>query len=90
MNSSGSKIISHDSPLTDSIWGKDQTSKFLNGNFEMHIYFITAEDVDQIPESGRTPGVGNCNLLQYSCLENYMDRGAWQARVHGSQRVRHD
>ena len=41
MNSSGSKIISHDSPLTDSIWGKDQTSKFLNGNFEMHKYFIT-------------------------------------------------
>ena len=32
---------------------------------------------------GRSPGVGNGNLLQYSCLENPMDRGAWQATVHG-------
>ena len=36
-----------------------------------------------IPESGRSPGVGNGNPLQYSCLENSMDRGAWQATVHG-------
>ena len=36
-----------------------------------------------IPGSGRPPGVGNGNLLQYSCLENSMDRGAWQATVHG-------
>ena len=34
-----------------------------------------------------TPGEGNGNLLQYSCLENPMDRGAWQATVHGSHRV---
>ena len=33
------------------------------------------------PESGGSPGKGNGNLLQYSCLENPMDRGAWQARV---------
>jgi len=32
---------------------------------------------------GRSPGEGNGNLLQYSCLENPMDRGAWQATVHG-------
>ena len=37
-----------------------------------------------------SPGEGNGNLLQYSCLENPMDRGAWQATVHGSQRVGHD
>ena len=37
-----------------------------------------------------SPGEGNGNLLQYSCLENPMDRGAWQATVHGSQRLRHD
>ena len=36
-----------------------------------------------IPGLGRSPGVGNGNLLQYSCLENSMDRGAWQATVHG-------
>ena len=35
------------------------------------------------------PGGGNGNLLQYSCLENLMDRGAWQATVHGVS-VRHD
>ena len=34
-------------------------------------------DVGSIPGSGRSPGGGNGNLLQYSCLENSMDRGAW-------------
>ena len=36
-----------------------------------------------IPESERSPAEGNGNLLQYSCLENSMDRGAWQVTVHG-------
>ena len=36
-----------------------------------------------IPGSRRSPGLGNGNPLQYSCLENSMDRGAWQATVHG-------
>ena len=36
-----------------------------------------------IPESGRSPGVGNGNSLQYSCLENSIDRGAWWDTVHG-------
>ena len=36
-----------------------------------------------IPGSGRSPGEGNGNPLQYSCLENSMDRGAWKAIVHG-------
>ena len=35
------------------------------------------------PWVGRSPGEGNGNRLQYSCLENPMDRGAWQATVHG-------
>ena len=35
-----------------------------------------------IPESGRSPGVGNGNPFQFSCLENSMDREAWQAAVH--------
>ena len=43
-----------------------------------------------IPRSGRSPGEGNGNPLQYSCLENPMDGGAWWATIHGSQRVRHD
>ena len=41
-----------------------------------------AGDVGSIPGSGRSPGEGNGNPLQYSCLGNPMDRGAWQATVH--------
>ena len=40
-------------------------------------------DPGLIPESGRSPGEGNSFPLQYSCIENYMDRGAWRATVHG-------
>jgi len=43
----------------------------------------SAGDLDLSPDSGRFPGVGNENPLQYSCLETPMDRGAWQATVHG-------
>ena len=39
-------------------------------------------DMGSIPATGRSPGGGNGNTLQYSCLENPMDRGAWQATVH--------
>ena len=42
-----------------------------------------AGDLGLIPGSGRSPGEGNGNPLQYSCLENLIDRGAWQAMVHG-------
>ena len=42
-----------------------------------------AGDAGSIPGSGRSPGGGNGNPLQYSCMENSMDRGAWRATVHG-------
>ena len=42
-----------------------------------------ARDVGLMPGSGRSPGEGNGNPLQYSCLENSMDRGAWWVTVHG-------
>jgi hypothetical protein len=42
-----------------------------------------ARGMGSIPGSGRSPGVGNGNPLQYSCLENPVDRGAWWAAVHG-------
>ena len=42
-----------------------------------------AGDTGSIPGSGRCPGEGNGNPLQYSCLGNPVDRGAWQATVHG-------
>ena len=41
-----------------------------------------ARDVGSIPGSRRAPGVGNGNPLQYACLENSMNRGAWRATVH--------
>ena len=46
-----------------------------------------AGDTGSVPGSGRSPGEGNGNLLQYSCLENSMDRGTWQATVHGIAKV---
>ena len=49
-----------------------------------------AGDVGSIPGLGRSPGEGNGNPLQYSGLENPMDRGPWQAAVHGVTRVGHD
>ena len=42
-----------------------------------------ARDAGSIAGSGRSPGEGNSNPLQYSCLANPMDRGVWQAAVHG-------
>ena len=42
-----------------------------------------AGDLGSIPGSGRSPGEGHGNPLQYSCLGNPRDRGAWQATVHG-------
>ena len=46
------------------------------------------ETLDSIPGLGRSPGEGNGNPLQYSCLENSMDRGAWWATVHGVAKSR--
>ena len=47
-------------------------------------------DTGSIPGSGRSPGVGNGNPLQYSYWENSVGRGIWGTTVHGVQRVRHD
>ena len=49
-----------------------------------------AGDLDLIPGSGRSPGEGNGNPLQYSCLENPKNRGACQATIHGIAKVGHD
>ena len=45
-------------------------------------------DSSLIPELGRSPGVGDSNPLQYSCLQNPMDRGAWQVTVPGVTKSR--
>ena len=46
-------------------------------------FTCSAGDMGSIPGSGRSPAEGDGNFLQYSCLENPMDRGAWRATVHG-------
>ena len=46
----------------------------------------TSGDPGSVPGLKRSPGEGNENPLQYSCLENPMDRGAWKATVHGVAR----
>ena len=46
-----------------------------------------ARDMDSIPGFGRSSGIGNGNLLWYSCLENPRDGGAWWATVHGVDRA---
>ena len=50
----------------------------------------SAGDTGLIPWLGRSPGEGNGNLLQYSCLENSVDREAWQATVSGVTKSSHD
>ena len=52
------------------------------GSTEVKNLLANAGATGSIPESGRSPGEGNGNLLQYSCLENSMGRGAWRATVH--------
>ena len=57
------------------------------GGAEVKASTCNVGDLDSIPGSGRSPREGNGNPLQYSCLENPMDGGAWWATVHRSQRV---
>ena len=47
-------------------------------------------DLGSVPGLGRSPGIGNGNPLQRSCLENPTDRGVWQATVHGVAKVGRD
>ena len=53
-------------------------------------YVFNVGDPGSIPGLGRSPGKGNGNPLQYSCLGDPMDRGGWWATFHGVTRVRHD
>ena len=60
------------------------------GGAEFKASACNVGDLGLIPVSGRSPGKGNGNPLQYSCLENPMDGGAWWATVRGLQTVRHN
>ena len=63
--------------------GKESTCQCRS---ESEVAQSNAGDKGLIPGSGRPPGGGNGNPLQYSCLGNPMNRGAWRATVHGSQK----
>ena len=58
------------------------------GGSEVKASARNAGDLGSIPGSGRSPGEGNGNPLQYSCLENPMDGGTWWATVHGVAKSR--
>ena len=60
----------------------------LPGGSDSKEYGCNVGDPGSIPGSGRSPGEGHGNPLQHSCLENPMDRGAWQATVHGVTKSR--
>ena len=61
---------------------------FFPGGSEVKASACNAEDLGLIPGSESSPREGNGNPLQYSCLENPMDRGAWWATVHGVTKSR--
>ena len=73
-------------------WRRDRlpTSVFLvfPGSSAGEESACNAGDLGLIPGLGRSPGGGHGNPLQYPCLENFMDRGAWQATVHGVAKSR--
>ena len=71
-----------------SLWGPPQrpvlgTLSWFPGDSNSKKFTCSVGDLDLTPQSGRSPGEGTGDLLQYSCLENSMDRGAWWATVHG-------
>ena len=72
------------------LWGCLFNLKYFPGSLVCKESACSAGDPGLISGLGRFPGGGNGNPLQYSCLENPMDRGAFRATVHGVARVGHD
>ena len=66
-----------------------QIAGFTPGGSGSKLSTCNAGDLGSIPGLGRCPGEGLGNPLQYSCLENPMDRGAWRATTCGLQRIDH-
>ena len=68
--------------MLSTVWAQNVCSRGFPGGSDCKEYACNVEDLGSIPGLGRSSGEGNGNLLQYSCLENPMDRRAWQATVH--------
>ena len=84
LQSVGSQESDTTQRLNNSIWCYEG----FPGGSEVKASACNAGDLGSIPGSGRSPGEGNGNPLQYSCLENPKDRGAWWASVHGVAKSR--
>ena len=90
-----SHILAWRIPWTEELgspWGhkesdRTETTAHTHGDSVVKIFPANARDVGSVPGSGRFPAEGNDNLLQYSCLENLLDRGAWGVMVHGVTKV---
>ena len=87
-HSSGLRSLSQDADVTKNQKPSLSQLKGFPGGSEVKASARNAEDPGSIPGSGRSPGEGNGNPLQYSCLENPMDGGAWWAAVHGVTKSR--
>ena len=72
----------------NSLWLRVYLNIGFPGGSEVKAPVCSVGDLGSIPGLGRFPGEGNGNPLQYSCLENPMDRGAWWAIVHGVAKSR--
>ena len=72
----GEISVTSDMQMTPPFWGSP-------GSSDRKASAYNTRDPGLIPGSGRSPGEGNSNPLQYSCLEIPMDRGAWWAKIHG-------
>ena len=67
----------------EAVEGNNEDFPYFPGGSEVKASACNAGDLGLIPGLGRFPGEENGNPLQYSCLENPMDRGAWWATAHG-------
>ena len=88
--SGGGSTLAHQHHLESRVYIRAQSWCSIEGDFwgfpsgpDSKHSDCNAGDPGSIPASGRSPGDGNDNPLQYSCLENPMNRGAWWATVHG-------
>ena len=91
LQSTGSQRVGHDWATSLSFFLSLYYKEGFPGGSLVKNPPANAEDAGSIPRLGRSPGEGNGNLLQYSCLGNPMDRGAWRATTHGvTKRVRHN
>ena len=91
-SSTDDKVIlmsGHQIPSESLIFFSKKIHLFLyRASWEVKASACNVGDLGSIPGSGRSPGEGNGNPLQYSCLENHMDRGTWWATVHRVARSR--